>query len=1156
MERPIRHFARVKLAIYVLVSLLFASPALTADPPIELGDCTQATADWLLRDPYAAWGINDNLATFSKSDTYGIPPNSQDYSIRQFFVPFIKDKKSRKEMVRALLQDLRIISDQIKLRVADATKRGQIDMDAQVYDIITLGAGPQGVVFDYNLARANPNLKTLTIEASSSVANTFNTPGFRLNSLNRPGTINQISQRGVGNQNALAGLPVQITDFSAAGYPDAQDLADVSTINRGILRESSIVFNTEAYTVEHRALLPPEDTVGWPTDFRITTSAGYFYTDHLVVSSGLGRELDLSAFDEATRSFYREERKRALRDPSQASVFDSATGYFRYKNTNGKAFEEYANQDILVIGAGDSGNTVIEDFLGFGPEDSYGQSTAQTGRPRSITWSGQSKTTCEELLNSLRSRYSGPIIGGVKSEVLKPVTKKAISVTRLPSGKLQVKFNDDSVQEFDRVIVATGFQDGNPELLSNLTPKDLRGRAFGTLNSYRESDVLKPFSNPRRGSTLGKRLVCSAAGPLYGKDLNIYFTAPAAGRLVTDADLRGVDANVVSLFNNAPRTQDLAKYLGGVIQPKAPKSPTTRKPRFTIETSKGDPSDVRDYRLDYKQRTLNKPPAALIETSLKSQLAAIFQNIRVVPGSLPSDQLRVRFFKGTASGFLIRVEPGLSFEDEYDLLTSIRMSPELLEELSKILSKNSRNFQIADFKLEFTPKKPTQGNTDPGLGLTQIELNYRSAATDKKSSPFGTPSKNTVSFKARTVAPVIDRPKPVISPLRFETPTIVSTATELDQRAELIINDEGYFIVKDSDSNWVLYSPEGQKMTVLALESSRSLSTTFSTLALQDGTFVIANGSELVSIDPKKPSDIRRIKNTFNFKRNPPLFFGVKTNTTSFKFLAPEINFNGDIVRETLTVFPNDSEVLATNKAGAILIYEGNPPRLSNAINPGTARYAKSKFVFTKSDLALVSGTNYPRNEAVIAQIRKQPETDVQGESVTSIPGYSLEGSLPTQIGRSTVVFPGKPGLAFSDLEGRFIRTAEPRGNESFLGKSARILFPTDSIAVFSESGKLFFGSANRGISKAVEIPGVKWIESSLVALKNGQVALAGDDQIIRFYRADSTFERLPSEKVIPEFTLNLKSLLKKDAIRSIVEQPDGSLVILAGNKLYRVQKK
>lgn len=444
--------------------------------------------------------------------SYGIGQSDPDFQLRRQLVAMTKDPELREGFRAAAYSDLYDRSNQVLSAVEKAAAEDRIDPAAQVFDVLSIGAGPHDAIAMRAILEANPNLKMGTLEASNRVAAVFDKNGFRLNSLSRPGKKGAAPVRGAGNQNELPSGVIQIPDIDSEAYPVAQRLADVTLLNRATVSKAPILFETEVISVRDSAI----EGTKWPARYEVTTNRGKFYSNAIINNSGLGRDLNLSRLPRPAQALIEAER---VLDPAKNSAprVQSVAEYFDYVKANPTGFRDYKDESVAFIGAGDSSKTGIEFALGLGPNEAYGKVVAQDGRPQKIFWVGQNKVTCDELLNSLRLRYAD-IIGGVKSGTVEPVPSQLINVEKLPSGKFKLTFGTASRQgssastptrtvEVDRIIFGTGFQDKSPEVYSPIIAQNRQSIPAGV--SFNESPLLIPERGSipgNRDTVIGKRL--------------------------------------------------------------------------------------------------------------------------------------------------------------------------------------------------------------------------------------------------------------------------------------------------------------------------------------------------------------------------------------------------------------------------------------------------------------------------------------------------------------------------------------------------------------------------------------------------------------------------------------------------------------------------
>jgi hypothetical protein len=676
-----------------------------------------------------------NLRDIEGVDSYGIKRSDPRYELRRKLVAAARNPEMRDLLREAAYGDLYRTSERILDRVQEAKANGKIDEAAQVYDVLSFGAGPHDLVTIAAIRNANPDLKIATLEASDRVASVFDKEGFELNSLNREGKEDQVPEPGVGNQNALPGGIIQVPDLTARAYPVAKRLADTVLFNRAALagnREAPIVFGTAVEKVEDLYLSGVEGEK-WPARYRITTNQGVFYAQAIFNNTGLSRELNLERLSPLARSRVIEARNDTSKGiPKVQSVPD----YFDSIDKDPRSFGTYSEGVTAVIGQGDSSNIFFEHILGLGPELSYGSANAQDGRPQNLVWIGQDKTTCEKFLQGVRNRYSD-IAGGIKSGIIKPYEQKLVDFERLANGKIKLTIANEGgpgkktkkrTLIVDRVVFGTGYLDQSSLIYEPIiTSEKSKVAQEDSGNGFRESKYLEPINGKISGlgdTAIGKRLV--GAGDKKVPPQEIYFNGPAAGKLARKKELRNVSENVVSLFNTTRRTEANAKKLAKNLEAqgyaKVPgegslsiaESDVVRKGTDT-EYVFTEPENVRGISRFF----------GLKDMSLTNLVLGSLSNVKSSGGG----DLTISFRRVGSKGnrFVFSTQPPLRAEVTEELAKRLYANPGVWKKLEENIGKDSANDSVSITLPFFLAKKGKSTSID----LERASLNFLNSSASE-----------------------------------------------------------------------------------------------------------------------------------------------------------------------------------------------------------------------------------------------------------------------------------------------------------------------------------------------------------------------------------------------------------------------------------------
>lgn len=375
-----------------------------------------------------------------------------------------------------------------------------------VWPEVVIGSGPHGATWatvQSQLGRP----KSLVLEASDRFGGTFamtQLSSFFLNSRNRPGPFGQAGSNDA--LNVIPGAPMQPSDLSVREY---QANADLGLTVRCALAMNAMVRRATVETVMRQG-----------DDWLVGTDRGTMRTRRVVVATGIGRprELRSSPFD----------GKRVLSFEQFMQRFD---GVFPLRGIG----------RVAVIGAGDSGKTVVEALAGYGPQSNG--SVASLDYVPQIDWYGVADsvgTTKERWLECNRTRYKP--LAALFPKAGEDVMFTNARVRPLQYGKSSLRtFESVQVngQFYDTVIVCKGYELRNwPEVIGMERPP---------IMTY-------AYSAPERDDSARLGLVSNGSVVVVGPAANIPFDNIFIDPIQTDE-------NRVALFRLIPRTAALAQML-------------------------------------------------------------------------------------------------------------------------------------------------------------------------------------------------------------------------------------------------------------------------------------------------------------------------------------------------------------------------------------------------------------------------------------------------------------------------------------------------------------------------------------------------------------------------------------------------------------------
>lgn len=481
---------------------------------------------------------------------------------------------TRSIAIKAINDEASRISNTIKTTM-DELKKGE-----QFYaPVIVIGSGPQAASFVNELARTDPSKQVLVVDGSSRLAGGNFAELGKMFSLNSREGVDEGNRPLPGTDETLNKVISQVTpsDLGGQRWNPADSVAIASAVG---------VYASGANTLLDETVLSVVDgeqggvgkAQSWAGRYRVVFESGReAYTDHVVFGAGLGEE-KLPFKDEASLALATAERAKVnVGRPNEVPQVLTTSDAFRLAQAAVSPRDPYRGKEnvTLVVGAGDSARTFIELMQGLGPQSAYtGEAkddTAQRGGVGPMVWlTGKSGfDSCEEYLAESRPRYAQLSVA-LKSpdEQSKPRVEpkrgQLASVTKLEDGRIKViysTFTKDGAPSgtseltVDRVVLATGYQDGLGKVLGSIVGQD---------GDYKSK--LENVTASREQLDFGSELVAVAR---QMPKQNLLFIGAAAGQLPTNEELRGVLENKAALFANTPRTQVAARLFAATAKTRA-----------------------------------------------------------------------------------------------------------------------------------------------------------------------------------------------------------------------------------------------------------------------------------------------------------------------------------------------------------------------------------------------------------------------------------------------------------------------------------------------------------------------------------------------------------------------------------------------------------
>jgi hypothetical protein len=408
-------------------------------------------------------------------------------------------------------------------------RKAQVPVDVNTPREVIVGAGLHAAI--YCAVRVKMGFpKPIVLEASDRVGGIFavtHNPAFYLNSRNRPGPLSIPGEVDSGALNVIPGAPIQPSDLSGTEYADNASLA--WAIRWTLMMYADVIPNAKVTGVYGSGSLSGRAGV------RLDNGKAV-YASRVIIATGLG-------------------------DPvTESTLSGKVLTYPQFMRRMDDQFPLRDMDRIAVIGAGDSGKTVIEALCGQGP--SPGLSIAALDYPRQIDWYGVPERclTPDGWVRNNRSRYKA--IGRLLPRVIRDdvgydedtgeyFTRSATIVSRVQPyanrGNLMLGYDEIMVngKPYDLVIQATGFE-------SNA--RDISPLAAFTIDGV---------SNAQYANGSSEIIARS-----YALTPSIYIVGPAANIDVSAVErnaspsLNSVPENTAAIFRYARKTSTLAMTLG------------------------------------------------------------------------------------------------------------------------------------------------------------------------------------------------------------------------------------------------------------------------------------------------------------------------------------------------------------------------------------------------------------------------------------------------------------------------------------------------------------------------------------------------------------------------------------------------------------------
>ena len=489
----------------------------------------------------------------------------------------------------------------------------------EVLDVLVIGAGVHEQIFQNTLRSEGSPLDVLTIERSGTISETFFAAGARVNSNSsvRKEGINEMGLQaplpGVGNINFFPlGLTQLSNSISSTGQPPLGSFAKVATLNRSC-SSSDVLFgwevveiNVAADRVSDRSLSLQAQPVleisklytvrirrvGSGEECSLTTRA-------VVDARGIGEPIfpsSLSFIDTNTiaqqiddvvtqmrKDFYAAPSVESFPRLLHSKDFYSMTTALSARRLN--PYQPFAGRKVAVIGAGDSGKTIMEFLTRTGPgEEAFTGGIINDGNAIPV-WINQPSKTRSQYKQSSRARYEQlgnafPLTAGELGQPAQPFIrpyKSRLTGVAASGTHLRLSLKDGTtLDDVAVVIFATGLRPDLSIYGTLLPQQQERQQVKLALDDTTIVERITATPLQRRdGSPYGITPIKKLIGQ------NVLWIGPGGGNFFTDADrasLRkletrlpdgsrldspfgGIKENVVSIFALGPISETTARLV-------------------------------------------------------------------------------------------------------------------------------------------------------------------------------------------------------------------------------------------------------------------------------------------------------------------------------------------------------------------------------------------------------------------------------------------------------------------------------------------------------------------------------------------------------------------------------------------------------------------
>jgi hypothetical protein len=432
------------------------------------------------------------------------------------------EKELPKEEVQALIKDA---EDSVQQTSRQVRRELELNKDTQV-GILVIGAGPSAAAMAARLAQktlGNPKMNVLFVSANG-IAPEFREKDFILNSPymmtgGYKGDYGKPEMHVEGHDtNPIGESPLDVFELSSGIIRDQDGFTQKpANYNGFVTKPTTFMDYWASANMNNPQLFFPASRRIYEASVLSFQSSGFpILTDGVVKSIEMGKDpvveleggirLHPQVLVLATGAgpekipFESQKGKEIFKEfriaPDEFSPKTFTYDDFFNQATSRDFFNTFAGEETLVIGEGDSGNTVIEKLFGIDPRGwAYEKQASPLQRNLfKVTWSGQKARTKEEFLQNQNLGRSSTSRGIFRAEryakigdlfkykgSLKPTPLKVkdLDLDLDKDGLFLVTFSDGSTRTFARIISTTGHDN---TMLNSLGPQNfvtVPSRDFG-----------------------------------------------------------------------------------------------------------------------------------------------------------------------------------------------------------------------------------------------------------------------------------------------------------------------------------------------------------------------------------------------------------------------------------------------------------------------------------------------------------------------------------------------------------------------------------------------------------------------------------------------------------------------------------------------------